>query len=80
MSRFDDAQAHFEQAFEMNVRLRAGLWVARGQYNHACMLLQRGRKGDEARAVQLATDSLTAAEKLGLSALADRARSLPLRS
>ena len=76
MSRYEQAARHFEDALEMNTRIRSPLWIAHTQHEYARMLL-RDSRGDRRKALALLGEALAAAERLGLKALADRAR--PLR-
>jgi tetratricopeptide (TPR) repeat protein len=71
-----EASAHFEEALEMNVRMGARPWVARAQYDHARMLLDRDAPGDAARARDLVESCLGMCAELGMTALAQRALSL----
>jgi len=76
LSRWDDATRHFEHALEMNRRARAWPWLARTQYEYACMLLARGAAGDQERAAVLLQQALTTAQDLGMELLIERAQAL----
>jgi tetratricopeptide (TPR) repeat protein len=78
LSLYEDAARHFENALNMNARIRAPLWIARTQLDYARMLLLRDWLGDTAKAVELLTKALTTAEELGVTALTERARPLQL--
>lgn len=78
LSRYDDAERHFEQAIETNTRIRSPLWTAHTCHDYARMLLARGRPGDGERALGLAEEALATAEELGLTALANKTRPLRL--
>jgi tetratricopeptide (TPR) repeat protein len=78
LSRYDDAELHFENALTMNAQSRSPPLIARTQYDYARMLLVRNRPGDNDKALQLLTHALTTAHELGLKALADKARPLKL--
>jgi DNA-binding SARP family transcriptional activator len=78
MSRFNEATQHFEHALRMNARIRAPIWIAHTQHDYARMLLLRNHVGDRHKAVDLLEAALTAAEQLGLKALAKKARPLQL--
>jgi DNA-binding SARP family transcriptional activator/tetratricopeptide (TPR) repeat protein len=78
LSRFEDAERHFEQALEMSTQIRSPLWIAHTQHDYAHMLLLRDHRGDHDKALQLLHHALTAAESLGLAALADKTRQLKL--
>lgn len=76
LSRYDDAERHFERAIATNTRIRSPLWVAHTRHDWARMLLLRDRPGDAARALELLRQALAAAEGLELLALAGDARQL----
>ncbi|MGI9097406.1 MAG: ATP-binding protein [Solirubrobacteraceae bacterium] len=78
LSLFEDATLHFEQALKMNAQIRSPLWIAHTQHDYARMLLARNHPGDNEKALELLRQALTTAEQLGLTALADKARSLKL--
>lgn len=81
LSRYDDAERHFEQAVATNTRIGSPLWVAHTRHDWAHMLLLRDRPGDAARALELLRQALATAETLELQALAgDARRLLSLRS
>ncbi len=78
LSRYDDATDHFERAIKMNAQIRSPLWIAHTQHDYARMLLQRNLPGDRDKALELLTEALDTADRLGLKALAGKARSLKL--
>jgi tetratricopeptide (TPR) repeat protein len=78
LSHYEDAARHFDNALNMNTRIRAPLWIVRTQLDYARMLLLRNRPGDNAKATELVTEALTTAEELGLTPLTERARPLKL--
>jgi tetratricopeptide (TPR) repeat protein len=78
LSRFGDAERHFERALAMNTQIRSPLWMAHTQHDYAHMLLLRNHRGDHDKALQLLPHALTVAESLGLTALADKTRPLKL--
>ncbi|MEA2493963.1 MAG: hypothetical protein QOJ29_1874, partial [Thermoleophilaceae bacterium] len=78
LSRYDDAERHFEQAIKMNTQIRSPFWTAHTQHDYARMVLLRSRVGDRDRALQLLAQALATAEQLGLKALADKVESLKL--
>jgi tetratricopeptide (TPR) repeat protein len=78
MSRFEEATRHFERAIKKNAQIRAPIWIAHSQHDYAHMLLLRNDVGDRDKAVDLLEAALTAAERLGLQALADKTRPLQL--
>jgi tetratricopeptide (TPR) repeat protein len=78
LSRFDDAQRHFEQALKMNAQIRSPPWIAYTQHDYAQMLLLRNQPGDNEKATKLLTSALATAEQLGLKARVDKMRRLKL--
>jgi tetratricopeptide (TPR) repeat protein len=78
LSRYEDAERHFEQALKMNTQIRSPFWTAHTQHDYARMVLLRSRVGDRDRALQLLAQALATAEQLGLKALADKVESLKL--
>jgi hypothetical protein len=78
MSRFEDATHHFQRALEMNAQIKAPIWIAHTQHEYARMLLLRNGLGDRDSALNLLEPALTAAEQLGMKALADKTRPLEL--
>jgi DNA-binding SARP family transcriptional activator len=78
MSRFEDATRHFEHAIKMNAQIRAPIWLAHSQHDYARMLLLRNHVADRDKARNLLEAALTAAEQLGMKALADKTRPLKL--
>jgi tetratricopeptide (TPR) repeat protein len=76
MSRFDDAERHFEDALAMNARMGARPWLARTEHDYARMLVARGGPGDRERAGELLASALRAARELGLVALEPKASAL----
>lgn len=78
LSRFEDAERHFEHALTMNARIKAPIWVAQTEHDYAGMLLLRNRPGDRDKALELLNHAVAAAEELCLTALTDKARLLKL--
>ena len=76
IGRFDAAARHFEDALAMNTKIRSPLWVSHTQHEYAHMLLRRDAPGDREHTQALLNAALSTADKLGLKALADRARQL----
>jgi tetratricopeptide (TPR) repeat protein len=72
MSRWDDAETHFEDALKLNTRIAARPWLAHTQFQFAIMLLSRGHTKDKARAVSLLNDALEIARELGMKSLAKK--------
>jgi tetratricopeptide (TPR) repeat protein len=73
LGRYDDAEQHFEDALEMNARIRSPLWTAHTQYEYARMLRVRDKPADRDRARTLLETASATAEKLELHALSRRA-------
>jgi DNA-binding CsgD family transcriptional regulator len=76
LSRWEDAQRHFEQALAMNARMGAKPWLAHTQYQYARMLLARARPDDRERAVALLGQALNISRQLGMRALQERVTAL----
>jgi tetratricopeptide (TPR) repeat protein len=76
MGRFDAAVRHFEDALEMNTKIRSPLWIAHTQRDYANTLLQRAHHGDREKAIKLIDNALATADRLGLKALADKTQRL----
>ncbi len=69
------AEAHFEQALELNRRMEASTWIAHTAYEYGRFL--RGRRGgDRARADELLGEAAALAERHELAGLHARVRAL----
>jgi predicted ATPase len=79
LGRWDDAARHFGDALATNVRMGAKPYVARTLFEHARMLLARGRERDRPRAFDLLTRSLDIARGLGMDGLIEKAAPLVAR-
>jgi DNA-binding SARP family transcriptional activator len=73
MSRWQEAEAHFERALEMNARMGARPWVAHTQLDYARMLIKRGAGEDGRRASELLRSAGTGFEELGMTSWAETA-------
>jgi class 3 adenylate cyclase/DNA-binding CsgD family transcriptional regulator len=73
MSRWPEAQRHFEEALAMNERIGARVPLAHNRHDYAALLLARGEAGDRERAMDLLRASLEAAREIGMRALEERA-------
>ena len=73
IGQWDDAEAHFQAAIDLNSRLGARPWLARTELAYAQMLLARCAKGDAERAHDLLQSALATARSLGMTTLAQRA-------
>jgi class 3 adenylate cyclase len=80
MSRWEDAQRHFEDALQMHEKMGARPWVARTQHDYAGMLLRRDDPGDREKALELLTQALGTAQELGMKALVEKALALKLQA
>jgi class 3 adenylate cyclase len=80
LGRWDEAERHFEDAQEMNGRMRARPWLARTWHGYAKMLLARDEPGDREKAVELLAQALDTAEELGMKALIEKALALKLEA
>ncbi len=69
---YEAAERHFEDAMEMERRMRARPWLAHAQRGLAAMLLARGEPGDAARAATLQREALETYRALGMDAWAAR--------
>jgi hypothetical protein len=72
MRRWQEGEAHFDQALAMNARMGAKPWLARTQYHYAQMLLARCAPSDNERARILLDDAWTIARELGMRSLETR--------
>jgi class 3 adenylate cyclase len=80
LGRADDAVRYFESAIQMNEKMGAQALLARAQCDFARILLDRGDKGDEAKALELAGQALGTAQDIGLKAVLERALALKLEA
>ena len=76
MRKYEDAQAHFEQALQFDAAMGARPFVARTQHQYGRMLLARDGPGDREKALGLLTQALGTAQELGMERLAGRAEAL----
>lgn len=74
LSRWGDAQQHFEDALVMNRRLQARPFLARTQWAYAALLMTRGDPRDQMKANELATAALADAGTLGMAQLVRQAQ------
>jgi DNA-binding NarL/FixJ family response regulator len=72
MSRWPEAQSHFENALAMNTRMGAKPWLAHTQHAYARMLLRRGHPDDADKAAVLLTAALGISRAIGMPALEER--------
>lgn len=76
MERWEEAPRHFEDALVINAKIGARPFVARTQYEYACMLLTRGRPGDRKRALELLDQALATARELEMKKLEEKIQGL----
>jgi len=72
LSRWEDAERHFDEALGLNRRLGTRPFVAHTQHAYAAMLLARRLPGDVDAAVELLSQALTTAQALGMTRLAEK--------
>jgi eukaryotic-like serine/threonine-protein kinase len=76
MSRWAEAERHFDAAIEMNAQMGARPWVSHTQHYYATMLLARDAPADRERALELVAAALTTCRELGMEGWAERASEL----
>jgi tetratricopeptide (TPR) repeat protein len=76
IGRYGEAEEHLRQAAELNVALRAPIWVARTELATARLLLDRDGLQDRERGRALLERATAAAQRLGSATLARRAAGL----
>jgi tetratricopeptide (TPR) repeat protein len=76
MRRWDEAQQHFQDALEMNTRMRARPWVAHTQRDYARMLIDRKAPGDREKARQLLTEAIAMYRQIGMPKHVEMAETL----
>ncbi|MDP1818850.1 MAG: AAA family ATPase [Acidimicrobiales bacterium] len=76
LGRPADAAQHLTDALERHRSMGAPQWIAHSQHDLAALLLDRGGPGDAAAAIDLLEPCIPLAERLGLTEVARRARSL----
>lgn len=67
MSRWEEADSHFQAALSAHDRLGATALLARSQYEHARMLIRRGRAPDRSRAAGLLDRAYATADAIGMT-------------
>ncbi len=70
------AEEHFEAALAVDEGLQAWPWLAHTQHEFALMLRARGRSGDRNRVVTLLAAAAQTAQRLGMTSLQQKIRSL----
>ena len=71
MSRWANAERHYEAAIAVDLRMRAAGWVARAQLEYARMLALRAEPGDREKARELLSQASDSAQELGMKAVVD---------
>ena len=80
MKRYDDAARHYEEAIELDRKMRALGWLPRTQCDYARMLLQRDAPGDREQALVLLAEALETSRRLGLKGWLEMALELKLQA
>ena len=78
LERWEDAERHFEEAIAFAERTNTRPWAARTQLYYGQMLLDRDKKGDREKALELANQALTVFEQLGMKKYVERALALKM--
>jgi DNA-binding SARP family transcriptional activator len=76
LSRWAEAERHFQAAIEMNAQMGGRPWVGHTQRDYATMLLARDEPTDRQLALELIADALTIYRELGMKSWAERASEL----
>jgi DNA-binding SARP family transcriptional activator len=76
MSRWPEAERHFEAAIEMDTRTGARPWLAHTQADYASMLLARAQPGDREQARDLIANARATFDQLGMNTHAARTTAL----
>ena len=76
LGRYEQADAHFQQAHAVSERLGARLWAAQGRLDHGRMLVERGDPDDHARAEELLAAARETFEAMALDVYERRAADL----
>jgi class 3 adenylate cyclase len=79
LERWEDAEAHFAAALQMNQRIMARPLVALTRLEYAKMLAARGRQEDVLRAEELIGEALRVGGELGMRSLVERAFAVRVR-
>ena len=73
VSRWAEAERHFDAAIEMHAEMGARPWLSHTQHDHARMLLARGAPTDVERALGLIAEARTTYLELGMESWAKEA-------
>jgi DNA-binding SARP family transcriptional activator len=74
--RWEEAQRHFTNALDLNLRIGARPWLAHTQEDYARMLYTRGRAGDTEQARELVETAVATYREVGMEFHAARAAAL----
>jgi predicted ATPase/DNA-binding CsgD family transcriptional regulator len=80
MTRWEEAERHFEYALEMDANTGSWAWLAQTRYEYARMLLARNGPDDREKAQALLDDALTAAAEFGMRSTEEKALALKQQS
>ncbi len=80
LGRLEDAERHLTRAMETSTGMGDRPYLALSRAELAEVLLQRGRRGDRERALELLSESLASAREIGARGIADRALALRLEA
>jgi tetratricopeptide (TPR) repeat protein len=72
LGRWDDADAHFRHALELDARTSSPVWLAHSRFQYSRMLSQRGRPEDLGKSDQLLDSAVLAAAEFGMHGLESR--------
>ena len=73
MTKWEEAERHFEDAMDMNARMGARPWLAHTQHRYAEMLLACMKPGYRLRSISLLDDAMVTSRKLGMRSLEESA-------
>ena len=76
LGRWEEAEAHYQGALDLETGLRSPPLLARTRYWYGRLLVERARPGDDERAHDLLKSALETAELLGMARLTSQASEL----
>ena len=79
LSRWEDAEEHFDQALKTNDAMGSPVWVGHAQHDYAASLLRRGAHDDRRRAAALLRDARNLARDFGMALLERQTSELAVR-
>ncbi len=80
LGRMDDAVRHLEASLELSARMGDRPFLAQGRVDLGETLLQRDRRGDRERGLQLLAEAISSAREIGARGIADSALELRLEA